>query len=174
MKLIKLIAAILLFSSCGNNDHDVKDVDVDSTGIADTVYTPIKDPGSAYELVDAKGYYVWDVDMKKKTLRKNPALAASAYIDLDSVIKGLNQQYENILLEKVSTRNDTIILKIKDSEYLSNQIGSTGAAQYIAQAVINLTSVPGIRYVVIAFKEGDHASPGIWSRKDFPGYIIVQ
>jgi len=86
----------------------------------------------------------------------------------------LNNQYENILLEKVSIKNDTILLKINDSEYLTNQIGSSGAAQYISQAVINLTSVPGIKYVLIAFKEGNHASPGLWSRKDFPGYIIIQ
>ena len=173
MKLLKLIPAIFLFSSCGNNSSDEKKTTVDSSRIADTTYTAIADPGKSYEIVNTKGYYVWEVDIKKKTLRKNPALSPAA-IDADSVISGLNRQYDDILLEKVNIRHDSIALKITNSDYLTNQMGSSGAAQYIAQAVINLTAVPGIKYVLIAFKEGEHASPGIWSRKDFPGYIIIQ
>jgi hypothetical protein len=170
MKLVKLIAVIFLFSSCGNNS-DVEKTEVDSSAVADTVFTadPLR---SSYEVV-TQGYYVWDVDIEKKTLKKNPELAATN-INADSVINGLNQQYENVLLEKLSIKKETINLRIVNSDHLTNQMGSTGAAQYIAQAVINLTSVPGIKYVHIDFEEGSHASPGTWSRKDFPGYIIIQ
>ena len=173
MKLLQLILAIILFSSCGNNSSDVNTTDVDSLGIADTTYTAIENPGTAYEVIEIKGFYVWEVDLKKKTLKKNPGLISTS-INADSVISGLNRQYENILLEKVSIAKDTINLKITNSDHLTNQIGSTGAAQYIAQTVINLVSVPGIKYVHIDIKEGDHAGPGTWSRKDFPGYVIIQ
>lgn len=173
MKQIKLFIVILFFASCGNNSDDVETTVTDSTGKADTVFTALADKGKSFEVLGPKGFYVWDVDMEKKTLRKNPALSATN-INADSVINGLNRQYENILLEKVSISKDTIKLKIKDSDYLTNQVGSTGAAQYMAQAIINLTSVPGIKYVLIVFKEGSHASPGLYMRKDFPGYIILQ
>ena len=173
MKHLILIAAVILISSCGNNSSEDEMAVSDSTVSSDTVYTALADTARSVEVVRTKGFYIWDVDMEKKTLRKNPALPATN-INADSVIHGLNRQYENILLEKVSINRDTIKLKIKQSDYLTNQIGSTGAAQFMAQAVINLTSVPGIRYVLIVFKEGSHASPGLYSRKDFPGYIIVQ
>ena len=173
MKLIKLIPALFLFSSCGgNSSSDIKSPEEDSSEIADTSVTMIKEPGTAYEVVNAKGFYVWDVDVEKKTLKKNPQLS-DANINADSVISGLNQQYENILLEKININKETINLKIASSDYLTNQIGSSGAAQYIAQTVLNLTSVPGIRYVHIDFTEGSHAAPGTWSKKDFPGYIVV-
>ena len=82
--------------------------------------------------------------------------------------------FRSILLEKTGIKKDTLQLKIANSDFLTNQMGSSGPDQYLAQAVINLTSVPGIKYVQIDFKEGSHASPGVWSRKDFPGYIIIQ
>ena len=173
MKLIKLIPAFFLFASCSNNSNDTDETGIDSSKIADTTYTAFAKPDSNYEVVNESGYYIWDVDAEKKTLKKNPVIE-TATANIDSVISGLNRQYENILLEKVSMQNETLNLKIADSDYLTNQIGSSGAAQYIAQAVINLTSVPGVKYVHIDFKMGSHATPDTWSRKDFPGYIIVQ
>ncbi len=173
MKQLIIVVAVIFISSCGSNSTEDKMAETDSTVTSDTVYTPMADTARTVEVVRTKGFYIWDVNMEKKTLRKNPALSA-ADINADSVINGLNKQYENILLEKVSISKDTIKLKIKDSDYLTNQIGSTGAAQYMAQTIINLTSVAGINYVMIVFKEGSHASPGLYMRKDFPGYIIVQ
>lgn len=172
MRLIKLLTVIFLFSSCGNNS-DINTDDIDSSRIADTTFTAIAAPDSTYEVVNANGYYVWDVDADRKTIKRNPAVPEKE-ANIDSVINGLNRQYENIILEKIGMKKDTLKLKIADSDYLTNQIGSSGAAQYIAQAVINLTSVPAVKYVHIDFEMGSHAAPDTWSRKDFPGYIIVQ
>lgn len=171
MKLVKYFLVILILASCGNNS-DVDDTSEDSTAIiSDTTFTrlPIRD--SAYEVVNTAGYYVWDVDAERKTLRKNERAAS---ITADSVIYGLNKQYDDIVLEKTGFNKDSIHLRIPNSDYFTNQMGSSGAAQYLAQTVINLTSIPGIKFVHIDFKMGSHASPGTWSRKDFPGYIIVQ
>ena len=173
MKLFKYLPGIFLFLSCTGNNSDVKVPGVDSSKIADTSITIFAHPDSAYEIVSAKAYYVWDVNMEKKTLKKNPALTTVS-VNVDSVINGLNMQYEDILLEKTAIKKDTLKLRIRDSDFLTNQMGSSGPDQYLSQAVINLTSVPGIKYVQIDFKEGNHASPGTWSRKDFPGYIIIQ
>ncbi len=170
MKIFNLILIVGLISSC-NNPED-KTAEPEPTENPDTVYNRIADPGTSYEVVETKGFYVWKVDAEKKTLKKNKNINDHS-IDADSVINGLNRQYADILLEKISLKKETIHLKISNSDYLTNQIGSTGAAQYIAQAVINLTSVPGIKYVQIDFKMGSHASPGIWTRNDFPGYIII-
>jgi hypothetical protein len=173
MKLTRLIPAIIFLCSCNNNNGDDTVTEIDSSRVADTTYNLFAKPDSNYEIVNTKGFYVWEVDIDKKTMKRNPDLGNKS-VNADSVISGLNQQYENILLEKVGFRGDTIKLKIKDSEFLTEQSGSSGAAEYIARAVINLTSVPGIKHVHIDFKEGSHAQPDTWSRKDFPGYIIIQ
>lgn len=173
MNLIRITLLSLILSSCGNNSSDVKVSAIDSSQVTDTSFTTFANPDSSYEIVNARGYYVWEVNAEKKTLKKNTSLTAAA-ANIDSVISGLNKQYEDILLEKTGIKNDTLQLRIKDSDYFTNQMGSSGPEQYLAQAVINLTSIPGIKYVQIDFKEGNHASPGTWERKDYPGYIIVQ
>jgi len=172
MKISSIIIAALVLISCNANRDEADEPVVESSVLPDStvVYTPSSDTG--YEVVTVNPYYVWEVNAGKKTLRKNPEFT-EVNVNADSVINGLNRQYEQIRLEKTGIKEETIHLKIANSNYLTNQSGTTGAAQYLAQAVINLTAVPGIKYVHIDFKEGSHAAPGTWSRKDFPGYIII-
>lgn len=81
---------------------------------------------------------------------------------------------EQVLLEKVKISGDTIYTAIKDSEYLGNQMGSTGAEIYVADVVLNLTELPGIKYVNIQMKEGSHVQPGTWSKISFEKYKPIQ
>lgn len=171
MRSLAYMLSIILLAACSNNDT-VDDAETPLPEKADTSYNYFAKPDSSYEVVNTDGYYVWEVNAIKKTLRKNPGLRGNG--DIDAIINGLNSQYEEIKLNKDGLRHDTLFLSIKDALYLTNQMGSSGPAQYLAQAVINLTSVPGVNYVHLNFKEGEHAGPGTWSRKDFPGYIIVQ
>lgn len=166
-----LIAGLISILSCNNSNKEVEKSNIDSSKLVDSSYTEIWDSG--YEIVHANPLYIWEVNAEKKTLRKNPSLA-SMNINADSVINGLNREYDQVKLEKISISNGTITLRINDSDYFTNQMGSSGASQYLAQAVINLTSIPGIKFVRLEFKQGSHASPGTWSRRDFPGYIIIQ
>ncbi len=46
-------------------------------------------------------------------------------------------------------------------------MGSSGAETYLAEVTFNLTEINGINFIDIQFPEGDHASPGIYSRTDF-------
>ena len=88
-------------------------------------------------------------------------------LPLDSLIKGLNDNYPNVKLEKLKQSHDTLYTLIKDSEYLTQRMGSTGAEIYVADVILNLTTVPGVQYVNIEFEEGDHAGPGTWSKENF-------
>lgn len=112
--------------------------------------------------------YVWRAtpDYEKQ---KNPVLATPS-LPVDSLIKGLNEYYENVFLEKVKQGGDTLYTVIKESEYLTQRMGSTGSEIYMADVVLNLTSVPGIKYVKIDFEEGDHAQPGVWTAANFKSY----
>jgi hypothetical protein len=44
---------------------------------------------------------------------------------------------------------------------------------YVADVVLNLTEVPGIKYVSIDLKAGSHMEPGTWSKERFAKYKIV-
>jgi hypothetical protein len=81
---------------------------------------------------------------------------------------------EKIVLEKIKISGDTIYTIIKDSKYLTDGIGTTGAEVYLADVVLNLTEVPGIKYVNIDLEEGSHMQPGTWNKENFVKYKTIQ
>jgi hypothetical protein len=118
-------------------------------------------------------FYVWQVDSDQKTIKQNPKLHEAA-LGIDTLITGLNEMYPRIKLEMVRLSNDTLYTQIREANVLTEQMGSSGSEQYIAQAVLNLTSARGVKYVRIDFEEGSHAMPDVWSKENFKDYKIVQ
>ena len=161
--LFFLLAATI---SCTNSAND--NSSADSAGIEASELRPTELTAQEQQM-KREQYYIWEVDADKKTITKNPQLQPE-FFDVDTLIAGLNEMYPEIALENKGRRNDTLYTEIKNAEYLTNRMGSMGAEQYIAQAVINLTSVEGIKYVRIDFPEGNHASPDVWSREQFSAY----
>lgn len=164
-----IILSSILFLSCNNEPTESKSDDKDSVVQElkqDTlINTEIFDSPMASE----SSSYVWLVDLENKAKKKNPNFKKE-YLNVDTLIKGLNDLFPNIKLDKVKMSGDTLFTKIVDSEYLVERIGSSGASLYIAAVVINLTSVDRIKYVKIDFEEGSHASPDTWSAEDFSEY----
>ncbi|RYY71208.1 MAG: hypothetical protein EOO13_03945 [Chitinophagaceae bacterium] len=115
--------------------------------------------------------YVWRATADYKKV-KNEAAPIST-LNTDSLIKGLNEYYENVYIEKVKQGGDTLYTAIKESNYLTQQMGTTGAEVYLADLVLNLTSVPGVKYVNLDIKAGDHMQPGTWSQESFKNYKEV-
>jgi len=72
-----------------------------------------------------------------------------------------------IYLDFNKISHDTIYVKIKESTFLTENIGTTGAMLYLAGVVYNLTELKKVKYVNLDFEEGDHASPGVYSRDAF-------
>ena len=165
MKRYSILFLVIALFSCNDkkNETDITEEEVtvmDSTGT--------DNPGAPD--ADSK-LYIWRSTADYKKI-KNEA-APSSIVNTDSLIKGLNQHYENVYLEKLKQNGDTLFTRIKDGEYLSQQMGSTGAKIYLADVVLNLTSVHGIRYVKIEMQEGDHMGPGLWSADNFKNYTQV-
>ncbi len=110
---------------------------------------------------------IWSYDYNADTLirldsnRSNPLTAAEA-------INIINKTYQGkVTLTLVGQDADTIKVKIEHPEVLTQQMGSTGAQAYIALATFTMTEQIGVNYVTFDFKEGDHASPGTYSRYSF-------
>ena len=72
-----------------------------------------------------------------------------------------------IQLDFSKISHDTIYVRIKQSTFLTQNMGTTGAMLYLAGVVYNLTELKNIKYVNLDFEEGDHASPGVYSRDIF-------
>jgi hypothetical protein len=165
--IFSILFATILFS-CSNNANDK--AEDDSTRIREI---PGDSSEGSIEELDEDDFYVWKVDAEEKTMRKNPKLA-EASLSVDTLIIGLNEMYPTVKLEKVKLSHDTLYTQIKDSDYLTERMGSAGSEAYIAQAVLNLTSAQGVKFVRIDFEMGSHAMPDTWSRENFKDYKPVQ
>ena len=166
MKTIILLAAIAAVVSCNANKEEAnKDSSIETTEDSTTV-----EPTLEYN--PESKLYVWKANFDY-TKVQNPALQR-AILNTDSLIKGLNERYENVFLQKDRIGGDTLYTFIYDSQYLGNQMGSTGAEVYIADVVLNLAEIPGVKYVAIKMEEGSHAQSGVWTKQNFEQYKTVK
>ena len=66
-----------------------------------------------------------------------------------------------IQLEKIKTKGDTIFVKIVNTNYFTQRMGSTGSSEFILSCIYTLTDHFGFNYVNFLFEEGDHGGqPG--------------
>ncbi len=134
----------------------------------DTAYVAATKPDSIRIKQDMHYYWEASPDDKsnKLVIRRLRPISADS-LNVDYLISQINYRYEHIKLRFVKISNDTLFVKIGQSDFLTQQLGSTGAEIYITEATYNLSELKNIGYVHFDFKEGDHAAPGTYSRSDF-------
>ncbi|MEP7106377.1 MAG: hypothetical protein ABI760_00315 [Ferruginibacter sp.] len=116
---------------------------------------------------DSHYYWISEEDPKKGLVMKRAFPLSPDSLTSTILIQMLNKGFPEIQIQFSRVSNDSIFVKIRKSAYLTQQMGSSGAEAYLAEVIYNLTELKGINYVDIRFKEGDHASPGTYSRTDF-------
>lgn len=84
-----------------------------------------------------------------------------------SIIQFLNRQYPNVQLVYKKIAGDTLYIAIPEATYLTQQMGSYGSKNFLAEAVFDLTEITGINFINFDFEEGDHAMPGTMTRSSF-------
>jgi hypothetical protein len=67
----------------------------------------------------------------------------------------------------------TVRVLVENGGYLTQRMGSSGAEDYLAAATYTMTECPVITAVDFDFPQGDHASPGIYTRMSFTDYRTV-
>ena len=70
-------------------------------------------------------------------------------------------------LKLIDIKGQVINIEVINDEYLTQRMGSTGAAEFLATATFTLTEYDNIKFVNFIFEEGDHAIPGLYSREGF-------
>ncbi|MBM3415963.1 MAG: hypothetical protein FJY20_05860 [Bacteroidetes bacterium] len=149
MKNYFIIGGLIFLTACGSNKKDEPEAaETDTVDAAFNWEASLNDRTGQMEVI-------------KKEEAGPDSLTASA------VIAFLYKKNPNVLLQFVKISGDTLYVSIPDAHYLTQQMGSTGPQLYFAEAVYNLTEIPGIRYVNFDFEEGDHASPAVLGRDDF-------
>ena len=154
---ITVLAGIIF--SCNTKQTDKKFSSTDTTFNTVTDSNPI--------ITDA--HYFWSAELGPKNgvvINKLRPVATDS-LTPDHIIQLLNEVYPEILLQLDKVSNDTMFVKISNSKYLTQQMGSSGPEVYLADVTYNLTEIAGINFVAVLFKKGDHAQPGIFSRTDF-------
>ena len=79
--------------------------------------------------------------------------------------------FPRINLRNIEQR--TANIEIVNDRYLTHDMGSSGAQDYLAEVTYTLTEYPGIKSVNFIFQAGDHAMPGMYSRESFTSYRLV-
>lgn len=118
--------------------------------------------------------YYWDSDFD--TITNHEYLKRG--LMLDSISKSPNELIEILNLRPTKCKidyidiiRDTIKIKILDDEYLTEQMGTSGADCYMAETIFTLTENDLIKFVRFEMDYGSHASPGLYSRKDYKWMI---
>jgi hypothetical protein len=139
------------FYSCKDSE---KEGDVEFEEDVDLVDTIKDENNPAIWVYD----YNQDIPVKNRDVLKEN-FAAKDGIDF------LNAQNENVQLVFSEIQGDTLFVTIPESTMLTQQMGTTGADEYLSVATFTLTEVETINYVHFEFIEGDHARPGTYNRQ---------
>ncbi len=157
-KSILLLISLAILISCNNNASNNNSAE-DSLVI------------EAELLPDERLSWITEYDsLKNEFVLKQQRKVDGANLNAQGVIADINAVWEGIKLEFRRISNDTLYVAIPQSDYLTQQMGSSGSSEYMASATFNLTEISGIRYVNYDFREGDHLSPGTFSRANFKDF----
>ena len=114
---------------------------------------------------------LWIYDCMVDTIIKTRAVDRDT-LTPDKLINIINSKYtDRVTLAFLNISNDTIFVKIDNSEYLTQQMGTAGADEYMIETTFTLTELPKIKFVSFDFEFGDHASPGTYTRKYYLDWI---
>lgn len=147
-RIIIVVGFLCLLYACGSNKTEQQETTNNLTDIAYSWEATLNDSTGKLELVKQEGLIP-------------DSLSAQSVIDF------LNKKNQFVQIQFSKTSGDTLFVKIPEATYLTQQMGSSGPTMFFAEAVYNLTEIPGIHFVHFDFEEGDHASPGVFDRNTF-------
>lgn len=157
---ILIAFSTITYFACTGSDKG-SNVAADSTSLEQTI---IDQPDTVL---------FWTIDDYNKT--KSQVYKDSLEItDPQTVVNGINSIYPDIHLQYLRMSNDTVYAVIDSAFAFTNDMGSSGASEYLSTVVINLTTLKHVNFVNLDFPEGNHASPGVFARTAFENYKVKE
>jgi len=114
--------------------------------------------------------FYWQTDydtVKNKEILIKVKIIDSLGKSPNELIEILNKRKPKAKIAYIDILSDTIQIRILNDEYLTEQMGTTGAYCYLGETVFTLTENESIKFVRIEMNSGSHASSGVYSRNDF-------
>lgn len=110
---------------------------------------------------------IWAFDYMKDTLIQIHNVDRDT-LSPELLVTLINLDYrDQVHCEFIKYHDDTVFVRIPDSEYLTQSMGTTGAYEYMIGATFTITELEGIEFVNFEFEYGDHAQPGTYTRQQF-------
>lgn len=166
-KLIIFLFFSCIIVACNSNDNQKEKENLSKGSVPDTA-TTITDAHDSIQTI-INNSLIWKVEQgtegqEKLTKPKNiiPDTLSSA-----TLVQMLNDNFPDIKLVLIKVSRDTVYVKIPESTRLTDQIGDTGAENYLASVTFTLTETKNIKFINFNFKDGEHAEPGVFSRESF-------
>ncbi|MDP4284764.1 MAG: hypothetical protein Q8891_10085 [Bacteroidota bacterium] len=165
-KLTAIAFMGLVFFSCNSNDNGKEEVINEE--VQDTLSSSGNSSDSLQKIINRP--LIWSVESGKNNEKEKLKKPEDVKLDTFSsvhLIQLINNNYPDVQLELEKISHDTMYVKIPDSKKLTEEMGSTGAENYMASATYTLTELKNVKFINFAMKIGDHAGPGVFSREDF-------
>jgi len=166
--IILVVLVLISLSACGNHKNSKTNEKVEKEKI-NLIDSASKVENEKIEIDDKISIWIYDcmVDTIIQARKVDKDTLTS-----EKMINIINSKYQDeVILDFVNISNDTIFVKIDNSEYLTQQMGTAGADEYMISATFTLTELPKIKFVNFDFEYGDHASPGTYNRKYYLDWI---
>jgi len=156
-----LFLLVILIVSCNrcNNASDNRTVNTTDSLSSDSISS---DTARLNDLP-----WITAIDPKTGNTHLQHFPGKTADITPQQIIKIANKKYPRIQLQWVKKEGNTAYLRIPDATYLTQSMGSAGAEAYLSEITYSFTEVKDINAINLEFEEGDHASPGIYTRDQF-------
>lgn len=159
-KTILCLAGICLtIVACNSDTKNVENADETRQTTSTTKTQPEK-------LFDVPWAAVLDSTSQKITMQQTSGVHDED-LNLNNVAESLNRKYPDILISEPTQKGDTVFVKIKDANYLTQGAGTMGAEIYMAECTYSFTQISDVAFVNFDFAIGDHAAPGTYKRSDF-------
>ncbi|MFT3749572.1 MAG: hypothetical protein QM768_14695 [Agriterribacter sp.] len=158
--MLSLFISITI-SACNGGDKKAAPLPADSLTTEETI---VEQPDTVLF------WTINDYDKTKTRVYNDSADITGA----QSVINGINSIYPDIHLVFINQSNDTVYAKIDSAFAFANDMGTSGAAEYLSTVVINLTTLNNVNFVNLDFPRGSHASPGVFSKKNYENFKVKE
>lgn len=166
-----LIILIMAFLSACNYQNGTKSDSIQNEIITSDSLNDSEELLSNFDIETKNKHSIWDYDCMKDTVMQIRNVTSDT-LTHEILMNFINTDYQDkIYLEYVKTKHDTLFVIINDSHYLTQQMGTAGADDYMISATFTLTELQEVGFVNFDFEEGDHAIPGTYSRKYYLDWI---
>jgi len=129
------------------------------------------------ECLEMRTSYLWkaEIDEKGDDFLIKGGMVSEIGDDLNLISTHLNKLHPPLEVQILGIEDSVLKVNFTNESILTQQLGTTGASQFIVSLVYSFTENKKIDKVEIDILEGDHFSSGVYSRDDFKNeYYILE